>query len=106
MANPLSADLDVVTKLYPNAVANMRSRMKSLGHKEYSYLPLWMRTVQSGEKAPLGFTLAVPICYCNPGLSALVKKRIADKNLKFKMAGHYVRPKCELLTLIKNLKKA
>ena len=84
VANPLSADLDVVTKLYPNAVANMRSRMKSLGHKEYSYLPLWMRTVQSGEKAPLGFTLAVPICYCNPGLSALVKKRIADKNLKFK----------------------
>ena len=45
-ANQLSADLGFMTHLYPNAVANMRSRMKSLGHKEYTYLPLWMRTTQ------------------------------------------------------------
>jgi hypothetical protein len=48
-ANQLSADLGTVTHLYPNAVANMRSRMKSLGHKEYTYLPLWMKTTQSGH---------------------------------------------------------
>ena len=35
-ANQLSADLGFITKLYPNAVANMRSRMKSLGHKEWN----------------------------------------------------------------------
>jgi hypothetical protein len=28
--------------------------------------------------------LAVPICYCKPGTGELVKKRIKDKNLKFK----------------------
>ncbi len=83
-ANQLSADLGFITKLYPNAVANMRSRMKSLGHKEWTYLPQWMRTTQAGDLAPLGFILAVPICYCKPGTSALIKKRIEDKKLNFK----------------------
>ncbi len=83
-ANQLSADLGFITTVYPNAVANMRSRMKSLGHKEYDYLPLWMKTTQAGDLAPLGFVLAVPICYCKPGTSALIKKRVEDKNLIFK----------------------
>ena len=80
-ANQLSADIGTITHLYPNAVANMRTRMKSLGHKEYDYLPLWMKTTQKGGLAPLGYVMAVPICYCKPGTSELVKKRIEDKNL-------------------------
>ena len=83
-ANQLSADLGYMETLYPNAVANMRSRMKSLGHKEWDYLPLWMKTTQSGDLAPLGYVMAVPICYCKPGTSGLVKKRIEDKQLNFK----------------------
>jgi len=83
-ANQLSADLGFIETVYPNAVANMRSRMKSLGHKEWDYLPLWMKTTQSGDLAPLGYVTAVPICYCKPGTSALVKKRIEDKALNFK----------------------
>ena len=83
-ANQLSADLGFIETVYPTAVANMRSRMKSLGHKEWEYLPLWMKTTQSGDLAPLGYVMAVPICYCKPGKSALVKKRIEDKQLEFK----------------------
>jgi len=83
-ANQLSADLGYMETLYPNAVANMRSRMKSLGHKEWDHLPLWMKTTQSGDLAPLGYVMAVPICYCKPGTSGLVKKRIEDKELNFK----------------------
>ena len=83
-ANQLSADLGMIETLYPNAVANMRSRMKSLGHKEWTHLPLWMKTTQSGDLAPLGYVMAVPICYCKPGKSGLVKKRIEDKKLNFK----------------------
>jgi hypothetical protein len=83
-ANQLSADLGYMQTLYPNAVANMRSRMKSLGHKEWDYLPLWMKTTQVGGLAPLGYIMAVPICYCKPGTSELVKKRIEDKQLDFK----------------------
>jgi len=83
-ANQLSADLGFIETVYPNAVTNMRSRLKSLGHKEWDYLPLWMKTTQAGDLAPLGFVTAVPVCYCKPGKSALVKKRIEDKALKFK----------------------
>ena len=83
-ANQLSADLGFIETVYPNAVANMRSRMKSLGHKEYDYLPLWMKTTQAGDLAPLGYVTAVPICYCKPGTSALIKKRIEDKALNFR----------------------
>jgi hypothetical protein len=83
-ANQLSADLGFFTHLYPNAVANMRSRMKSLGNKEYTYLPLWMRTTQSDTLAPLGYVMAVPICYCKPGTSGRLKKRIEDKKIEFK----------------------
>ena len=83
-ANQLSADLGFIETVYPNAVANMRSRMKSLGHKEWDYLPLWMKTTQAGDLAPLGYVTAVPICYCKPGTSALVKKRIDDKQLNFR----------------------
>tara|TARA_Y100000748_G_scaffold190877_1_gene159796 strand:- start:1452 stop:3965 length:2514 start_codon:yes stop_codon:yes gene_type:complete len=83
-ANQLSADLGTIEKLFPNAVANMRSRMKSLGHKEWDFLPLWMKTTQENDLAPLGYVMAVPICYCKPGTSALIKKRIQDKELEFK----------------------
>ena len=83
-ANQLSADLGFIETVYPNAVANMRSRMKSLGHKEWDYLPLWMKTTQAGDLAPLGYVMAVPICYCKPGTAELVRKRIKDKSLLFK----------------------
>jgi hypothetical protein len=83
-ANPLSTDLNFLSTLYPNAVENMRTRIKGLGHKEWTYLPLWMKTTQSGDLGPLGFVLAVPICYCKPGKGALVKKRIEDKQLNFR----------------------
>ena len=83
-ANELSADLGYVTKLYPNAMANMRSQIKSLGHKEWLHLPLWMRTSQTGTGAPIGHTPAVILAYCNPGKSALVKNRILSKAIDFK----------------------
>lgn len=83
-ADQLSADLGTFTTLYPNAVANMRSQMKSLGHKEWVHLPLWMRTAQTSDGVPLGYIMAVPICYCKPGNSALIKKRISDKSITFK----------------------
>jgi hypothetical protein len=83
-ANQLSADLGSITHLYPNAVANMRTRMKSLGHKEYTYLPLWMRTQQANTLGPIGYVMAVPICFCKPGTSARLKKRIEDKKIELK----------------------
>ena len=72
------------TTIRPNAVENMRDRIKALGHDEWTYLPLWMKTQQAGDTGPLGYIKAVPILYCKPGTSAKLKKRIEDLNLNFK----------------------
>ena len=72
------------TTIRPNAVENMRTTMKALGNQEWTYLPLWMKTVQPDIKGPLGYITAVPICYCKPGTSAQLKKRIEDLKLDFK----------------------
>ena len=73
-----------VTTTRPNAVENMRSRMKALGNQEWTYLPLWMKTVQADANVSLGYIKAVPICYCKPGTSGQLKKRIEDLQLDFK----------------------
>ena len=73
-----------VTTIRPNAVENMRDRIKTLGHDEWTFLPLWMKTEQAGAKGPLGYIKAVPILYCKPGTSAKFKKRIEDLKLEFK----------------------
>lgn len=83
-ANQLTADVGTFEKLFPNAVANMRSRMKTLGQKEYVHLPLWMRTSQDNSGVPLGYKMAIVLAYCQPGRSNIVKKRIQDKNIDFK----------------------
>lgn len=83
-ANELTADLGTFEKLFPNAVANMRSRMKSLGQREYLHLPLWMRTAQDASGVPLGYKMAIVLAYCKPGQSALVRRRILNKNINFK----------------------
>jgi len=83
-AHPLSSDLGTFEKLFPNAIDNMRSVMKDLGQKEFIHLPLWMRTVQNGSGVPLGYKPAIVLAYCKPGQSALVRRRILDKNIDFK----------------------
>ena len=83
-ANQLTADTGIFEKLFPNAVGNMRSRMKSLGQREYNHLPLWMRTSQDSSGVPLGYKMAMVLAYCQPGKSGLVKKRILDKSIDFK----------------------
>ena len=83
-ANLLSADLGNFEKLFPNAVANMRNKMKSLGQKEFVHLPLWMRTAQNSSGVPLGYKMAIVLAYCKPGKSAFVRRRIMDKEIDFK----------------------
>jgi len=72
------------TTIRPNAVENMRDRMKALGNDEWTFLPLWMKTEQDGEVGPKGYIKAVPILYCKPGTSGKLKKRIEDLKLNFK----------------------
>jgi hypothetical protein len=70
---------------YLKVIKEMRAQIKELGEREYIHLPLWMRTSQDSSGVPLGYTMAVVLAYCKPGRSGLVKKRIQDKLIDFKL---------------------
>jgi len=57
---------------YPNSITNWQKRLKNVGASERNYLPLWMRSIQEGQKEQLGYLLAVPLCFCKVGTSATI----------------------------------
>lgn len=77
---------DPNTKLrYPSSISLWRKQIATVGAKERNYLPLWMRSIQDDSKQELGFTLAVPICYCKPGTSNDILLNIKYSNFDFKL---------------------
>ena len=54
---------------YISSIDNMRTNIKTIGNQERNYLPLWMRTAQTGFEE-LDYVTAIPICYCKPGYAA------------------------------------
>jgi hypothetical protein len=69
---------------FPNSISNWRDRLKSVGKTERNYLPLWMRSIQPGQRQELGFTLAVPLCYCKVGTAADIILNIKYSGFDFK----------------------
>jgi hypothetical protein len=69
---------------YPNSISNWQTRIAGVGASERNYLPLWMRSIQPGSKAELGFVLAVPLCYCKPGTSDSILLNIKYSEFDFK----------------------
>lgn len=79
---------------YPNSITNWRERFRNwLGNpndetsgfaRERNYLPLWMRSIQPGTKTELGFTLAVPLCYCKVGTADDIILNIKYSGFDFK----------------------
>ena len=62
---------------YISSVDNMRANIKTIGDEERNYLPLWMRTSQTGFEE-LDYVTAIPICYCKPGYSADIINNIKN----------------------------
>tara|TARA_R110000796_G_scaffold5807_4_gene21277 strand:- start:100 stop:3612 length:3513 start_codon:yes stop_codon:yes gene_type:complete len=60
---------------YISSIDNMRANIKTIGDEERNYLPLWMRTAQTGFQE-LDYVTAIPICYCKPGESATIINNI------------------------------
>jgi len=69
---------------YPNSITNWQSRLENVGASERNYLPLWMRSIQAGAKEELGYTLAVPLCYCKIGTADTILLNIKYSNFDFK----------------------
>lgn len=87
-------------KRYPNTIYNWRQRIRY--HKdvngvellsEQNFLPLWMRSFQD-DREELGFTLALPLCYCNPNMSNDIllnlKNYFNTNNFDFKLLDYTV----------------
>jgi hypothetical protein len=62
---------------YISSIDNMRANIKTIGNEERNYLPLWMRTAQTGFEE-LDYVTAIPICYCKPGYAADIINNIKN----------------------------
>lgn len=80
---------------FPNSISNWQDRIKNWKEDpnnpnsaglatERNYLPLWMRSIQPGEKQEIGFQLAVPLCYCKAGTADDIILNIKYSNFDFK----------------------
>ena len=70
---------------YPSSISNWQDRLGGVGSTERNYLPLWMRSIQAGQKEQLGYVLAVPLCFCKVGTSASILLNIKNySNFDFK----------------------
>jgi hypothetical protein len=72
------------TTLYPNSIDNMRGALESIADADEYLLPKFMRTVQDSSGIPLGRILCMPLCYCLPGNSQTIIRRIEAYGIDFK----------------------
>jgi len=84
-------------KIYPNSISNWQSNIKNWQddygnglETERNYLPLWMRSIQPGTKAEIGFTLAVPICFCKPGTADDIILNIKNSGFNFRQLDYTI----------------
>lgn len=81
---------------YPNTYSNWRKRIKNFKdlngikiENNAKYLPLWMRSFQD-DRQEIGFTLALPICYCLPNTSSEILLNIKNSQFDFKLLDYTV----------------
>jgi hypothetical protein len=65
---------------YISNISNMRSHIREIGKIERRYLPLWMRTPQENLNV-IGYTSAIPVCYCKPGTSKDILLNIKNSDI-------------------------
>jgi len=75
---------------FPNSITNWQTRLSGMGLTERNYLPLWMRSIPSGQKQQLGYTLSVPLCFCKPGTADKIITNIQFSGFDFKSIDYTV----------------
>jgi hypothetical protein len=90
--NNISVDSDIQLasdrdhqRVWPNSIKNMRKRIKSIGKRDRTFLPLWMRSIQEDSFVEPGFVSAMPICYCKPGMANDIILNITNSGFDFKI---------------------
>ena len=82
-SNAISIDGSQDQTRYISNISHMRDAIRDIGVTEGNYLPLWMRTAQTGSVNQLGFVNAVPLVYCKPGTSAIIKNTLEFNKIDF-----------------------
>lgn len=72
-------------RVFPNSIKNMRDRIGTVGDRDRTFLPLWMRSIQDEADYELGYTKALVLCYAKPGKSAEIMSKIKASGFDFKM---------------------
>jgi hypothetical protein len=80
---PLISDSDH-QRVFPNSFKNMRSQIKTIGERDRTFLPLWMRSIQNQAFVEAGYVKALVLCYGKPGKGASIVSRIKQTNFDFK----------------------
>lgn len=75
---------------FPASISIWRERIKSLGLKDRTYLPLWMRTIQDGQVQELDYITAIPLCYCKPGQADDILLNIKNRAFDFKQIDYVI----------------
>jgi hypothetical protein len=86
MVDPLLEDTLYAT----DNVTMWRSQISNVGEVRWDYLPLWMRSIQPGDRKQLGFVLGVPLCYCKNGAADEILLNIKYSNFDFKLLDYTV----------------
>ena len=75
---PFASDSDH-QRVFPNSVYNMRKRMQSVGKRDRTFLPLWMRSIQDTAMFETGYVKALILCYAMPGKGQNIVSRIKSR---------------------------
>jgi len=80
------------TQKNPVSISIWRDQINAIPgiKKERRFLPQWMRSTQPGDASELGFVLAVPICYCQPGTADTVVDNINNGGFDFSSINYTV----------------
>lgn len=73
------------TTIYPNSIDGMRGAIESIASPTDDLLPRFMRTVQDNTGVPLGRIICLPLCYCLPGNSQFIIRKIETYGIDFKL---------------------
>lgn len=75
---------------FTSSISNWRSRLIEGLQTERNYLPLWMRTIQTGTKEEPNFKLVVPLCYCKVGSASDIIINIKASGFDFSLIDYTI----------------
>jgi len=78
------------TTYYPSSISLWQQSLSLVSSTNDELLPLWMRSIQPSDRVEIGYTLAVPLCYCKVGDADQILLNIKHSNFKFNLLDYTI----------------